>query len=342
MRKKLFAMFIACFLPSAMFAGSGDANNDGKIDVADIGEIVNNYVLKNPDIGKIWTAVTVDTKKLWSDANVDGKIDMDDVQAIADYLMMSEAERLDRGKALSEATSDDLGSVIASDGRVYPAGTIGITPIAMIVYIGKPGTADCNSETYRGLAIALSDSEGTYDGNGHIHLNNDSGTYGSMWETMGYKKVDKEWVFDEKLCIAARNGLNVPLSYDVSLPTGDVTSGWFMPSAGQYTAFYLSYGGIEANTSHYLNWSYFRFVIGSDENSNPIYSDGNEFILADLRKAGDTSVNVNNYVFWTCSPVEPYSTKSRVIFTDFVSRSGFFISNISGENKKRIRPFLAF
>ena len=41
MRKKLLILFFACFTPSAMFAGSGDANNDGEVDVADIVEIIN-------------------------------------------------------------------------------------------------------------------------------------------------------------------------------------------------------------------------------------------------------------------------------------------------------------
>ena len=169
MNKKLLALFMACLLPSAMFAGSGDANNDGKVDVADIVEIISNYILKTrSDLDGIWTSVNVDVKKIWADANVDGKIDMEDVKTIADYLIMTEAERQDRGKALSEATKDDLGKVIASDGKVYPAGTIGITPVAMIVYVGEPGSADCNSENYRGLAIALSDigksNESQYSG----------------------------------------------------------------------------------------------------------------------------------------------------------------------------------
>lgn len=337
MNKKLLALFLACFLPSAMFAGSGDANNDGKVDVADIVEIISNYILKTrSDLDRIWTDVNVDVKKIWADANVDGKIDMNDVKAIADYLIMTEAERQNRGRALSETTADDLGSVIASDGKVYPAGTIGITPVAMIVYVGDPGTADCNSGTYRGLAIALSDSEAPSDKNGAKYLNSASEQYETMWEIMGF---DKDGLLDEIQRIAARNGLNVPLSYDVPVPQGNVTSGWFMPSAGQYIAFYQSYRLVESNTSHYLSWDYFKLSNGYDEKGNQKFLDGGDLILGGLRKAGDTTVNINNYSFWTCSPT---TSGGRVVFTNFSSASGFIISNISYQNKKRIRPFLAF
>ena len=337
MNKKLLALLLACLLPSAMFAGSGDANNDGKVDVADIVEIISNYILKTrSDLDRIWTDVNVDVKKIWADANVDGKIDMKDVKTIADYLIMTDAERQNRGKALSETTADDLGSVIASDGKVYPAGTIGITPVAMIVYVGDPGTADCNSGTYRGLAIALSDSEAPSDKNGAKYLNSASEQYETMWEIMGF---DKDGLLDEIQRIAARNGLNVPLSYDVPVPQGNVTSGWFMPSAGQYIAFYQSYRLVESNTSHYLSWTYLKLPNGYDEKGNQKFLDGGDLILGGLRKAGDTTVNINNYSFWTCSPT---TSGGRVVFTDFLSASGFFISNISYQNKKRIRPFLAF
>lgn len=345
MKKKLLALFLACFLPSAMFAGSGDANNDGKVDVADIVEIISNYILKTrSDLDRIWTDVNVDVKKIWADANVDGKIDMEDVKTIADYLIMTEAERQNRGKALSETTADDLGSVIASDGKVYPAGTIGITPVAMIVYVGDPGTADCNSGTYRGLAIALSDSEAPSDKNGAKYLNSASKQYETMWEIMGYTLDDKKnWsIFNKEQCIAARNGLNVSLPYDIPVPQGNVTSGWFMPSAGQYIAFYQSYRLVESNTSHYLSWNYLKLPNGYDEKGNQKFLDGGDLILGGLRKAGDTTVNINNYSFWTCSPEESYSKTGRVVFTDFLTNSGFFISNISKENRKRIRPFLAF
>lgn len=336
MNKKLLALFLACFLPSAMFAGSGDANNDGKVDVADIVEIISNYILKTrSDLDRIWTDVNVDVKKIWADANVDGKIDMEDVKTIADYLIMTEAERQDRGKALSEATKNDLGKVIASDGKVYPAGTIGITPVAMIVYVGEPGSADCHSENYRGLAIALSD----------IGKSNESQYSGMIYsETqpepiVGYGSVKEI----EDAGVNARDGLAVPVSYSVALPQGNVTSGWFMPSAGQYIAFYRAYG-LEYDKKYDQDWRSFVQPEYDDKNDKWLY-DGDtagEKILSDLRKAGDTTVNINNYSFWTCSHRASSSKTKRVIHTFYLSGGTGFMVTFGGDSEHRIRPFLAF
>lgn len=336
MKKKLMALFVACLLPSAMFAGSGDANNDGKVDVTDIVEIISNYILKTrSDLVGFWNSVNVDVKKMWADANVDGEIDMEDVKTIADYLIMTEAERQDRGKALSEATGDDLGKVIASDGKVYPAGTIGITPVAMIVYVGEPGSADCHSENYRGLAIALSD----------IGKSNESQYSGMIYsETqpepiVGYGSV-KEIV---DAGVNARDGLSVPVSYSVALPQGNVTSGWFMPSAGQYIAFYRAYG-LDYDKKYNLDWRSFGQPEYDDKNDKWLY-DGDaagEKILSDLRKAGDTTVNINNYSFWTCSHRASSSKTKRVIHTFYLSGGTGFMVTFGGDSEHRIRPFLAF
>lgn len=337
MRKKLLTLFVACLLPSAMFAGSGDANNDGKVDVADIVEIISNYILKTrSDLDGIWTSVKVDVKKMWADANVDGEIDMEDVKAIADYLTMTEAERQDRGKALSEATEeDDLGKVIASDGKVYPAGTIGITPVAMIVYVREPGSADCHSENYRGLAIALSD----------IGKSNESQYSGMIYsETqpepiVGYGSVKEI----EDAGVNARDGLAVPVSYSVALPQGNVTSGWFMPSAGQYIAFYRAYG-LDYDKKYNLDWRSFGQPEYDDKNDKWLYGGdaAGEKILSDLRKAGDTTVNINNYSFWTCSHRASSSKTKRVIHTFYLSGGTGFMVTFGGDSEHRIRPFLAF
>ena len=47
MRKKLLTILATCFLPLGLLAGSGDVNGDGKINVADVVEIVN-YLQGHP------------------------------------------------------------------------------------------------------------------------------------------------------------------------------------------------------------------------------------------------------------------------------------------------------
>ena len=77
MKKKLFALALVLLLPIRLMAGSGDANNDGKVDVADIVEIVN-YILKSPSENFI---------EANADVNEDGNIDKGDVELIANYLL---------------------------------------------------------------------------------------------------------------------------------------------------------------------------------------------------------------------------------------------------------------
>ena len=61
-------------------------------------------------------------------------------------------------KALNAVTGDDLYKVIASDGKVYPIGTPGITPVALIVYVGAAGDVDADSTSFKGLAMALTNT----------------------------------------------------------------------------------------------------------------------------------------------------------------------------------------
>ena len=64
--------------------------------------------------------------------------------------------------ALSEVTSAYVGSVIASNGMVYAtaskAADADETAVAIIAYVGAAGSVDASSETYKGLAIAMSDA----------------------------------------------------------------------------------------------------------------------------------------------------------------------------------------
>lgn len=96
----------------------------------------------------------------------------------------------------TEATANDVGRVIAIDGKVYDNTTIATavntTAVAIISYVGNPG--DVGVGWYRGLAIGMSDYAG-----GRV-----------LWD-------------DAAIVAGSNNGTMVPAG----------TSGWFLPSIAQ-------------------------------------------------------------------------------------------------------------
>jgi hypothetical protein len=96
----------------------------------------------------------------------------------------------------TEATANDVGRVIAIDGKVYDNTTIATavntTAVAIISYVGNPG--DVGVGWYRGLAIGMSDYAG-----GRV-----------LWD-------------DAAMVAGSNNGTTVP----------PCTSGWFLPSIAQ-------------------------------------------------------------------------------------------------------------
>ncbi len=78
MNKKLLALFMACLLPVALLAGSGDVNGDGKIDVADIVELLN-YLDQHAS-----EKFVADE----ADVNSDGSITYDDVDIMRKAIMI--------------------------------------------------------------------------------------------------------------------------------------------------------------------------------------------------------------------------------------------------------------
>ena len=66
---------------------------------------------------------------------------------------------------LASTTASHVGWIIGTDGLAYITSSgieaANATPVAVIGYVGNPGTVDASSTTYRGLAVALNDATAT-------------------------------------------------------------------------------------------------------------------------------------------------------------------------------------
>ena len=83
MNKKVLSFFLLCLFPIALLAGSGDANGDGKVNVADIVEIVN-YLHGTPS--EKFNATE-------ADISGNGKVDDTDVKILQEVIMSESADQ---------------------------------------------------------------------------------------------------------------------------------------------------------------------------------------------------------------------------------------------------------
>lgn len=228
-------------------------------------------------------------------------------------------------KALSAVTTNEVGWRICDDGNAYsPVGTLpaGVTPVAIIAYVGAAGSVDASSATYKGLAIAMSDANG---GNTCQWYTSNDGTCTS------HQTSDEATVITYKDGIANTTKLAggcggvhthsaagfADNNNSTSVPTG--TSGWFLPSIGQWQLIVQGLTGGTANL---------RINV---ENETYKASSVNAKIIV----AGGTGLKANDY--WSCS--------------EWNSESAWFIrfseGNINGYGKNRttdmyVRSVLAF
>ena len=140
--------------------------------------------------------------------------------------------------ALGDATSDYVGSVVTTDGNVYAtvaaASAASKTAVAIIAYVGTAGSVDASSDSYKGLAIALSDANSGNDcqwAEEYADCLSGSQT-GDIATALGFKNgiactgtLTIHFHTHDAATAAMMNNGTPP-------PTG--TSGWFMPSMGQW------------------------------------------------------------------------------------------------------------
>ena len=156
--------------------------------------------------------------------------------------------------ALSEViTSGYVGSVITSDGNVYKkvsdATAANKTAVAVIAYVGTAGSVDASSATYKGLAIAMSNasSSAKWSTESSVCLNSQAA---DITAAIG----DLNGITNTSTLIAAGHSSHghaaataAANNNGTAAPTG--TSGWFLPSLGQWNLIVQGLASKKAGTA---------------------------------------------------------------------------------------------
>lgn len=256
--------------------------------------------------------------------------------------------------ALADVTTQQVGWVIGSDRRAYVTVT-GVsasssTPVAMIGYVGDAGSADTSSDTWHGLAVALSDANNSTavsmewaDVSGIIC----TGTTYATTEFSTLKTVTngvtnttilvdntcRDPEDEEDLHIHDAASASQHFSVTGFTPSDYGYSPWFLPSAGQWMKVL---GACGVATSQ---WSTLGYCPDSD--GKEYYTEGhncaaNYTAIETLMEAVGESFRENNY--WTSTEASAY----KVYYIGFNRTNGIQIYTSNKTKTHYVRPFFAF
>lgn len=244
-------------------------------------------------------------------------------------------EDFDADIGLSSATSEHIGWVVAENSSIYPsvdkirsgAGNA----IAMIVYVGEPGSVDSGSSKYKGLAIALNDASAS------------SGQWSD--KSSGIKNGFSTWT-DGSATDAATdmNGIEKTKSLSSSGSSAAIRAltykkgwpgiNWFLPSAGQWYKF--------LNGTCGLTWTDWGWC--SQESAG--YAKVNDMFKA--AGASDAMLSISTY-YWTSTEYDAdeavcvrFSSDKGVDAWHFSKNSNRIRGGENGWLNMKVRAFLAF
>ena len=227
---------------------------------------------------------------------------------------------------LGDATSVCVGNVVTTDAKVYPtvadATAASKTAVAIIAYVGSVGSVDASNGSYKGLAIALSDANG---GNtcqwAEVSVNCVSQT-DNLATALSYKNgitctgtltSDGHSSHNHTAAAAATS------NNSTAAPTG--TSGWFLPSMGQWNLIVQGLATMKTGTAVTTD-------LGEEANDNYKASNLNSVIT----RAGGTGFG--GYGYWSSTE----KTNNRAWYMYF--QDGSVSSGTKGA--MHVRSVLAF
>lgn len=221
-------------------------------------------------------------------------------------------------KTFADATAGDVGKYIYADGSVN-ATFKGAFAVAMIAYVGSEGSADASSKIYHGLAIALKDANPGSDEKWGSTYQSDAV---SSSETLADHKTFLNGIADTETLITtygADYAAAKAKNYDTKVaPTG--TSGWFLPSSGQ--------------------WMKFLEAVGVDVTSWGVWSSGGSADFTKVNANLDHGTYATPLSGWRWSSSE--YDNMRGVSVNFDSTNGVTFDHDAKVTKLFVRPFFAF
>lgn len=218
----------------------------------------------------------------------------------------------------------------------------GITPVAMIAYVGAAGSADSStgegSGSFRGLAMAMSDVNNTYyawapEGQGYqeecsgVYQNS---TFTNHRDCADMKGIDNTRILANHTCSASHShpAAEAAKNYSVEgfTPSDLGCSNWFLPSSGQWFKFFEACG---VNLS---SWTAQGFSPGGA-------SDYTKVVTNTMNNAGANFPASYGYcMMWSSSQ----SSEDSVMSVGFYTSVGVGVYIVNKNAGNMVRPFLAF
>ena len=172
--------------------------------------------------------------------------------------------------ALSSATADDLGALLASDGNIYETGAAATaastTAIGVIAYIGTDNYTENGSIvgglTFvgHGLVMCLKNAASGVKWSTNSH-NNEFGEDANVWGDTTLKRTENVSGYMNTKTLAEKTdaATTYPAAYQAKNYTGLTapatgTTGWFLPSAQQWVKMIEGLGGLADGAPSWGLW----------------------------------------------------------------------------------------